>query len=134
MNKYKLILQSLDLIIEHALWPEKKPSEIFNILMYVNEKGWLYTPNKEGKIVAIVCAYRIQNTEGDSLTKMPLEESGNILYVPFVIVIEKNVNLFHVIRESCKMYLKDNPDIEKIVLEDKNNNIKEYNLKVPQGV
>ena len=67
MNKYKLILQSLDLIIEHALWPEKKPSEIFNILMYVNEKGWLYTPNKDGKIIAIVCAYRIQNTEGDSL-------------------------------------------------------------------
>lgn len=134
MNQYKLILQSLDLIIEHALWPEKKASEIFNILMYVHTKGWLYTPNKEGKIIAVICAYRIPNIDGDNLTKMPIEESGNILYVPFVIAIEKNVNLFHIIRESCKLYLKENPDIEQIVLEDKNKKVKTFNLKVTQGV
>lgn len=134
MNQYKLILQSLDLIIETALWPEKKPSEVFNILMYLHNKGWLYTPTTDGKITAVMCGYRIPEVNETTLTKMPINESGNILYVPFVIAIEKNVNLFHIIRESCKLYLKDNPDIEQIVLEDKNKNIKTFKLKATQGV
>lgn len=134
MNQIKLILQSLDLIIESQLWPEKKPSEIFNILMYVQAKGWLYTPMVEGKMMAVVCAYRIPDTTDENLTKMPLKDGGNILYIPFVLSIEKNANLFHIIRESCKIYLEENPDIEEIILEDKNNKIKRFNIKTLQGV
>lgn len=135
MNNIKIILQALDLIIETSLWPEKKPSDIFNILMYVHHKGWLYTPMVDGKITAILCAYRIKEVTDESLVKMPVNEEGKILYVPFVISVNKNTNLFHIVRESCKIYLENNPDIEEIVLEDKNQKIKKYSLNnILQGV
>lgn len=131
MNPIDTLLQCLDLIIEGQLWPEKKASEILKILMYVNNKGWLYTSSVEGKLKAVICAYKIK--EGDSLTQMPIKEEGNILYVPFVLSIEKNVNLFHIIRESCKLYLEENPEVEEIILEDKNNQIKRYKLGENNG-
>lgn len=134
MNQYALILKSLDIIIESRLWEDRKPSEIFNILMYVHTKGWLYTPVENGEIVAVVCAYKIPEVNEDTLKKMPLKEEGNILYAPFVLSIKKDVNLFHVIRESCKAYLEQNPEVEEIVLEDKNNKIKRFPLKTLQGV
>lgn len=129
MSFAKVILGSLDAIIESKLWPDKKPSEIFNILMYVNSKGWLYTPTVDGNVEAILCAYRIPEVSKDTLNKMPLEDSGKILYVPFVLALNKKINLFHIVRESCKIYLEEHPDIEEIVLEDKNQKVKRYAIK-----
>lgn len=134
MEEYKVVLQSLDAVIESAIWPEKRPSEVLNILMFVHAKGWLYTPMVDGKVTAVMCAYRIPEVNDATLRKMPLKDEGKILYVPFVVAINKSINLFHIVRESCKIYLDGNPDIEEIVLEDKNKKIKRYNLKKPQGV
>lgn len=125
----EILLKSLDLIIENQLWPEKKPSEVLRILLYTQERGWIYTPNIDGDIKAVICAYRIKDVSDESLTKMPVKDEGNILYVPFIVSTEKDKSLFHVIRESCKIYLEQNPDIEELAFEDKNNNIKRYNLK-----
>lgn len=129
MTPIEILLKSLDLITEYQLWPEKKPSEIMKILLYTQAKGWIYTPNINGEIKAVICAYRIKDLSDDSLTKIPIKEEGNILYVPFIVSMEKEKSLFHVIRESCKLYLEQNPDIEELAFEDKNNNIKRYNLK-----
>lgn len=122
-----MLLECLDAIIESQIWPEKKASEIIKILLYVQGKGYLYTSSIGKELKAVLCAYRIN--EGDDLTKIPLEEKGNILYVPFIVSMKKEENLFNVIRESCKIYLDNNPDIEEIILEDKNNKIKRYKLK-----
>lgn len=121
-----IVLEALDILIEKKLWPEKKPSEILKILLYVHAKGWLYTPTVDDKVTAIICAYLIK--EGDSLTKMPVSEEGTILYVPFAVSLVEE-NLFRIIRETLNLYIKDNPDVTELVLEDKNNQIKRYNLK-----
>lgn len=134
MNEIKLILQALDIIVEEKLWPDRKPSEIFNILLYVHNKGWLYTPTIDGNIIAVMCGYRIPSIDGDNLVKLPIKEEGNILYIPFVLSMKKEDNIFNTIRESMKIYLAQNPNIEEIVLEDKNKKIKHYNLKTLQGV
>ncbi len=127
MNNYDLLLQCLDIILESRLWKDKKPSEVFKILVYVHQKGWLYTPRVGDKIKAVMCGYRI--SDGDSLIKLPTEDKGNILYIPFVISLDKEADLFHIVRESCKIYLSENPDINEIILEDKNNNIRRYPIK-----
>jgi hypothetical protein len=129
MNPIRLILQSLDLIIEDKLWPDKKPSEIFNILMFVHQKGWLYTPTVDGKITAVMCGYRIPDVTDENLVKLPLKEEGSILYIPFVISMDKSENLFHIVRASCSIYLEQHPEVTELVLEDKNNKIKRYSLK-----
>ena len=129
MNENDLILKSLDIIIEEKVWEDKKPSEILRILMYLHSKGWLFFSKINGEIKAILSAYRINEVTDDSLKTLPVDENGHILYVPFVLSLNKNENLFHIIREATNIYLKDNPDIEEIVLEDKNNQIKRYSLK-----
>lgn len=128
MNEYQVILQALDLLISENLFPEKKPSDVLNLLMYVHTKGWLYTPMIDGVVKVVICAYRIPDATDESLKNMPKEESGNILYVPFVISLGDS-NIYEVIRESLKLYLDANPNIEELVLEDKNNQIKRYKLK-----
>ncbi len=122
----KVVFDALDIIIDKKLWPEKKPSDILRILLYVHGRGWLYTPVVDGQVTAVICAYRIK--EGDSLTAMPVKEEGTTLYVPFALSLVGN-NLFKIIRETLNLYIKDNPDIEELVLEDKNNKIKRYNLR-----
>lgn len=135
MNQFDLILQSLDAMIKGQVWLDKKPSEILRILLHVHSKGWLYTPHKDGEITAVICAYRIKEVTDENLTKIPKEDSGNILYVPFVFSLKIESNLFSIIRETCKIYLEQNPDIEEIVLEDKNKQVKKYKLnKTLQGV
>ena len=121
------LLKSLDAIIESQIWPDKKASEILKILMFVHGKGYLYTPNVDGELNAVLCAYRIN--EGDDLTKIPEKQDGKILYVPFLVSLKKDSNLFNVIRESCRIYLDQNTDIEELMLEDKNNNIKRHKIK-----
>jgi hypothetical protein len=123
-----LLFKCLDLIVAIKLWPDKSPSNILKILMYVHSKGWLYTPTVDGELTAVMCGYRIPEVNEENLTKMPLKEEGNILYIPFVVSMKKDLNLFQVIRESCKIYLEKNPDITEIVVEDKNNKIKRYKL------
>lgn len=121
------LLKALDLVIENKIWEDKKPSEVLKILMLVNSKGFLYTPIVNGEIKAVLCAYRIKDI--NNLTKIPLKEEGKILYVPFLVSVNKNEDLFNIIRESCRIYLENNSDIEEIILEDKNNKIKRYRLK-----
>lgn len=123
----EIILKALDLIIENNLWEDKKPSEILKILIFINSKGYLYTSVIDGNIKAVLCAYRIK--DDTDLIKIPLKEEGRILYVPFLVSVNKDEDLFNIIRESCRIYLERNPDIEEIILEDKNNKIKRYKLK-----
>lgn len=134
MNSMDILLKSLDLIIENKVWEDRKPSDILRILNYVHNKGWLYIPRENNEIIAIICAYRIKEITKDSLIKLPLKEEGDILYVPFVLSLNKKDNIFKIIRNLMKTYLDENPNVNEIILEDKNNKIKSYNLKALQGV
>lgn len=127
----EIILKSLDIIIESQIWPDKKPSEVLKILLFVHSKGYLYTPTIDGKVQAVFCAYRVK--DGDDLVTIPSIQDGDILYVPFLVSVEKDSNLFNVVRESCRIYLDDNPDIKEIIIEDKNNKIKRYKLGVTKN-
>lgn len=129
MNNFDLITKSLDILVENKLWKDRKPSEILKILMYVNDKKWLYSSIVDNEIRAIICAYRIQNVDEENLTKLPVTDVGNILYIPFVLSINKEDNIFRIIKESLSIYLENNPDIKEIVLENKNNRIKRFNIK-----
>ncbi len=124
----KTLLQIFDLVLEHKLWPNKKPSEVLMTLMFLNGKGWLYTVSDNGKLTAALCGYRIKEVTKDRLKKLPLQEEGTILYVPFSVSLTDE-NIFKVIRKAFHIYIKENPDITELVLEDKNNKIKRYNLK-----
>lgn len=131
MNKYALVLKALDIVIESRLWNDKKPSEVLNILMYLHTKGWLYTPLVDGKVQAVVAAYRIK--DGSNLMNLPLKEEGNILYIPFVLSIDNNIGMFRIMREIMKSYLNDNPDVTEILLEGKDDRLRRYKIGAKNG-
>lgn len=129
MNQSEIILQSLDIIVDEKLWPDRKPSDILKILNYVYTKGWLYTTSDDNKIKAVVCGYRIPEITDESLVKLPLKENGNILYIPFVISLNKEDNIYRVVRKALNIFLEKNQDLTEMVIEDKNKKIKRYTLK-----
>lgn len=116
-------------MVEEKLWPDRKPSQILKILNYVYNKGWLYTTSSNGKVKAVVCGYRILEVNEETLVKLPTEEEGKILYIPFVISLNKEDNIYKIVRESLNIFLKENQDLTEMIIEDKNNNLKRYALK-----
>lgn len=124
----EIIFQALDIICESRLWQDKTPSEILKILLYMHNKGWLYTPIIDGKVQAVIGAYRIDEVTDEKLVKLPKDNSGKILYIPFVISLTKEDNMYEVVRSAMKQYLKENPDIEEIVLEGKDDRLKRYKI------
>lgn len=129
MNPIDILLQSLDIFVENKHWPELKPSEIFKIIFYAHNKGWLYAPTANGKVQCVICAYRISEVNEQTLLRVPLKEEGNILYVPFFLSLNKEENIFRITRETLKIYLENNPDVTEMVLQDKNEKIKRYSLR-----
>lgn len=123
-----LILQSLDIICDSRIWKDKKPSYILKILLYMHNKGWLYTPMIEGKVQAVIGAYRIPEVTEEVLSRIPTEENGTILYIPFVVSIGKEDNIFRVVRAATKEYLDNNKDITEIVLEGKDDKLRRYKI------
>lgn len=128
MNANAIILQTFDLAMKKNLFPLLSPSEILKVIMYVHMKGWLYTPTVDGKVTVAICAYRINEVNEDTLYKIPSEEGGKILYVPFAISLVDE-NIATVIRESLNLYIEANPDIEELVLENRHKQLKRYPLK-----
>lgn len=128
MNQHAIILKAFDLILKHKIWEDKTPSEILKILMYLHTKGWLYIPVVDGKIEAIIAAYRIEYINDSSLVKIPVTEIGNTLYVPLALNLSDK-SLYRTIRNSLKSYLEDNPNVNEIVFEElRTNKIKRHKL------
>lgn len=123
-----LILQSLDIIVESRLWKDRTPSHILKLLLYMHNKGWLYTPIINNKVQAVIGAYRIPEVNDEILSRLPTDESGNILYIPFVISVTKEDNMYEVVRGAMKEYLRINPDITEIVLEGKDDKLRRYKI------
>ncbi len=125
MNKNEIILQAFDIMVAKKIWHDVSASQLLKILMFLDSKGWLHILKDE----AVVAAYRIKEISDDCMTKIPEKEEGNILYVPMAISLKKEENMYKIVRESLNIYLEENPDISQLVLEDKNEKLKIYNLK-----
>jgi len=94
----------------------------------MHNKGWLYTPIINNKVQAVIGAYRIPEVNDEILSRLPTDESGNILYIPFVISVTKEDNMYEVVRGAMKEYLRINPDITEIVLEGKDDKLRRYKI------
>lgn len=129
MNKIEIILKAFDIMVADKIWHDVTASQLLRILMYLNSRNWLHFLTVDGEYQAVVAAYRIKEISDQAMTIIPENEEGNILYIPMVISLKKEGNMYKIVRESTRMYLEQNPDITQIVLEDKNEKLKVYNIK-----
>ena len=128
-----IILQSLDIIHASRIWQDKTPSHTLRILLYMHSKGWLYAPAIDGKVQAVIGAYRVSEVTDEILGRLPQESIGKILYIPFVISVAKEDNMYVVVRHAMKEYLSKNTDIEEIVLEGKDDKLRRYKIGEQYG-
>lgn len=133
INNNKALLQAFDIMVEEKIWHDVKASELLRILTFLNSKAWLHMPEIDNEVVAVIAAYRIKEISDECMTKIPEIEDGNILYVPMAISLKKEENIYKVVRESLNIYLGENPDITQLVLEDKNEKLKVYNIGAKNG-
>jgi hypothetical protein len=129
----EIILKALDIICASRIWQDKPPSHTLRVLLYMQNKGWLYVPSISGEIQAVIGAYRIPDVNEETLSRLPVKEEGTILYVPFVVSTTEEYNMYKVVRESMKQYLIQNPDITEIVLEGKDDKLRRYKIGVNNG-
>lgn len=132
MNQYEIILKAFDVMVANKIWHDVTASQLLKILMYLHGKQWIYIPTINGEACAVIAAYRIKEISDECMTKVPVKEEGNILYIPMAISLKGEEDMYKIVRESLRLYIKENPDIEKLVLEDKNEKLKVYNLKGEQ--
>lgn len=128
MISIETIFQSLDIIVTSRIWKDKPPSHTLKILLYMNAKGWLYAPEENDKVQAVIGAYRIPDVTDEAIGRLPEKESGIILYIPFVINVSKADNTYKVVRNAMRKYLKENADINEIVLEGKDDKLRRYKI------
>lgn len=123
MVNNEIILRSLDIICASRIWKDKTPSHTLRILMYMNSKNWLYVQGN-----AVIGAYRVPDTSDETLGRLPTEEIGNKLYIPFVLSLNKEYNIYGDVRKATTIYLEKNQDIREIVLEGKDDRLRIFKI------
>ena len=115
MNKLQLLLKCTGMVLKSGVCPDTKASDWPKLIMFAHSKGYLYV-SKDAD--TFVCAYRIPADEDVYKNEMPVEESGDLLYVAWA-VSESNsrTNLL----KMLKQYRKEN-NVKEIIYYKRNSN------------
>ena len=114
MKQSELLRQILIACWKSKIRPDMKPSDWLKAILYFHEKGWLYAIAEKDELQVAVVAYRVEEVKSDTAWKVPAEEKGEILYIPFI--ISKHPDKWKLTR-MAKKFLKDNPDVKEIVFQ-----------------
>lgn len=84
MTQGQMLAEIFILLTESGVCPQTTPREWIPLLLYLHHKGWLYaTAGPDGHVDAAACAYRIPEVAKRYTDKLPRQERGGVLYVPF---------------------------------------------------
>jgi len=125
-----LILMIYDLLKQQGVYPNTSKEEFIKDLVYLHQKGCLYTSFEYGKPVVVVAMYRIPEYTPEKIDKYPEKEEGTILYIPFAVSISKDK---HKILSLLKYHLNNHPEISEVIYERKGKP-KRFKLKQTIGV
>lgn len=118
-----------EFIVKSNVCPETDRKQWFNTLVYMHTKGWIYLNTKKGSINCVVGAYRVNNL--DNFDTLPVEEEGNILYIPFAASISDDKLT---LKKMLDKYTQSNPDIKEIVFYERNSQDKFKRFKLNEEV
>lgn len=96
-------------VVDSGGSPDTTRDEWLKIIAYMHEKKWLHYGYEEGKIVAIVGAYRVK--EFKETQEIPEKEEGINFYVQFTVSTAKDKNM---IGSMLRGYLKEHPKVTKV--------------------
>lgn len=133
MTQTELLLQVALLLEMKKPWADISTCDMLKVIMYVHSKGWLYTAVDEDGVLELVgVAYRVPEYKESEMYKLPKEESGNTLYIPFMVSVSND--RMKVLR-SLRQLLNMVPEAEKLVFErrSKDGVVRQYNKEKHHG-
>lgn len=121
-----MISITLKFVKKYNLCPTMSQEKWLQILLYMQEKGWVHYMMEDDNIVGMWGGWRVKKYNKKVLMALPVEEEGRVLYIPFACSEAKNRFIF--LRE-LRMYLKDN-DINRVVFNEFNKNGRLHKIKI----
>jgi hypothetical protein len=122
-------LSVFDFIVKSNVCPETDRKGWFETLCYMHTKGWIYLNSDGGKISSVVGAYRVNSLE--NFDTLPVEEEGEILYIPFAASVSDDKLLF---KKMLDKYIEANPMVKEVVFYERNSQEKFKRFKLNEGV
>ena len=121
------LIKIYGMVLKSKVCPESTPDEWLKTLSYMHDQGWLYYHYEDGKPSVVIGAYRIKEFTEDVTDVMPTKEEGNILYVSFAVSHSNDRN---VLKKMLGAYIKEHPDLEEIILYERNSDEKLKRIKL----
>ena len=122
MTQVELLKKCLLLLVSKGACPETKPTKWVEVLWYMHNKGWLFAHTNNDEVDVVVGAYRIKEFDEKQVDTLPINEEGEILFVPFL--ASKSDDVF-MVRKMLNAYMEEYP-IKEIIFYERND---DKNLK-----
>ena len=129
LDQFKLLIEATQIFRNSGICPESPRS--FNhwwaIVKNSHIRGFLYVGMDNGHIDLVSVGYRVKEITNDINKEIPLNEEGNVLYVP--LLVSKSLDKWKVLK-IFRFYLSQNPDVNCLAYYDHNSdNLKQFNLR-----
>ena len=125
--QFQFFLKIFNIVSTSGVCPDTTAQEWLKTLSYMHTKGWLFYGQEQGKIVTILGAYRIKEFDESKTDTMPIEEEGDILYIPFVVSYAKDKMI---LKKMLNDYAKLYPNIKEVIFYERNSDDKIKRFKI----
>ena len=123
----QLFFRVYQIVLKSPLGKHKTPEEWLKVLGLLHFNGYLYYWQPEGKLEAIVGAYRVKEVDEEKVNVIPDKSEGDILYVTLAVSIGEDKLA---LKRMLDAYIKKNPDVKEIVLYERGDDNKFKSFKV----
>lgn len=114
---------TLGLINKFKLCPQMSKEKWLQIVLYMLEKGWIHHLIEDEEVVGMWGGWRVKKYSEEVVDNLPLQEEGNILYIPFACSEARDQLIF--LKELRKLR-----GVEKIVFNEYNKNDRLHTIKI----
>lgn len=118
-----MIKEAIGFVRKYNLCPEMSLEEWLRIIIYMDEKGWIYPIFDNKKIVGMWGGWRIKKFTDKVFDQLPLNEEGRILYIPFA--CSESKDRFCFLKEARKLR-----GINEIIFNEHNKNGRLHKIKI----
>ena len=126
-NMPLISLIAMQLVLKAKIRSDLTPKEWVNLLTNLNMRGMLYFGFQDGKIARIAIAYRVNEINEDTDSKIPDKEEGTILWIANFISFESDKSS---IRDEIRDLFLRYKDLTEIAFENPQGKIVRVQRKV----
>ena len=111
-NDFLILIKTYEMIRATDVFKGMTDPELVKYIIYCASRKWLRFEFEGDELVFVGCGYRIKEFKHEESDKVPQNDEGKILYVPFIVCTSKDKLLP---KKILTQYLADNPEVDEII-------------------